>query len=72
MFPQIYETWLKSYLMQVCKPYHYTLVKAEETFKLHPTSMSYLYEVFEHLLRLWMGIWLHIHTVMNKNPSPDL
>jgi hypothetical protein len=54
--------WLKSYLMQVCKPchYHYTLVEAVEPFKLHPMSISYIYEVFEHLLRLWLGIWLHI------------
>ncbi len=58
--PQICESWLKSYLMQVCKPCHYTtMVEAVESFKLHPMSMSFIYEVFEHLLRLWMGIWLH-------------
>jgi hypothetical protein len=49
--------------MQVCKPCHYALVETVEPFKLHPMSMSYIYEVFEHLLRLWMGIWLHTHTV---------
>jgi hypothetical protein len=27
--------------------------------------MSYIYEVFENLLRLWMGIWLHTHTVVS-------
>ncbi len=52
MLPHIYESWLKSYLMQVCKPCHYTLVEAVEPFKLHPMSMSYLYEVFEHLLNI--------------------
>jgi hypothetical protein len=32
------------------------LVEAVEAFKLHLMSMAYIYEVFEHLLRLWMGI----------------
>jgi hypothetical protein len=59
---------MKSYLMQVCKPCQY---KAVEPFKLHPMSMSYIYEVFEHLLRLWMGIWLHTHTITTTNVSPD-
>jgi hypothetical protein len=49
--------------MKVCKPCHYALVEAVEPFKLHPMSMSYIYEVFEHFLRLWMGIWLHTHTI---------
>ncbi len=35
-------------------------------------SVAYLYEVFEHLLRLWMGIWLHIHIVTTTDTSPDL
>ncbi len=72
MLPQILESWLKSYLMQVRKPFHYALIKAVEPFKLHPMSMSYIYEVFEHLLRLWMGIWLHTHTVTTTDTSPDL
>ncbi len=72
MLPQIWESWLKSYLMQVCKPCHYTLIEAVEPFKLHPMSMSYLYEVFEHLLRMWMGIWLHTHTVTTTDASPYL
>jgi hypothetical protein len=58
--------------MQVCKPYHYTIVEAVEPFKLHPTSMSYLYEVFEHLELLGMGIWMHIHSVTTTDVSPDL
>ncbi len=33
--------------------------------------MAYLYEVFGHLLRLWMGIWLHTHTVTTTDASPD-
>jgi hypothetical protein len=72
MFPQICESWLESYLMQVCKPCHYALVEAVEPFKLHPMSMSSIYEVFEHLLRLWMGIWLHTHTITSTDTSPDL
>ncbi len=67
--PQVCESWLKSYLMQICKPYHYMAI---EPFRLHPMSMSYIYEVFEHLLRMWMGIWLHIHTITTTDTSPDM
>ncbi len=42
------------------------------TLKLHPTSMSYIYWVFEHLKQLWMGIWQHIHTVTTTEISPAL
>ncbi len=69
MLPQICEIWLKSNLMQVCKPCHY---KAVEPFQLLPTSMSYMYEVFEHLLTLWMGGWLHTHTITTTDASPDM
>jgi hypothetical protein len=68
----ICESWLKSYLMQVCTLCHYALTEAVDPFKLHPMSMAYLFEVFEHLLRLWMGIWLHNHTVTTRDASPDL
>ncbi len=70
--PQICESWVKSFLMQVCKPCHYTLVEVVEPFKLHPMSRSYIYERFEHLLRFWMGIWLLIHIVTSTDTSPDL
>ncbi len=66
------ESWLKSYLMQVCKPCHSFLIEAVEPFKLHPMSMPYLYESFKHLLRLWMVIWLHIHIITSTDTSPDL
>jgi hypothetical protein len=58
--------------MQVCKPCHYPLVEAVEPFTLHLMSMPYIYEVFERLLRLWMGIWFHIHTITTTDTSPDL
>jgi hypothetical protein len=29
--------------------YYYAIIEAVEPFKLHPTSMSYIYKVFEHL-----------------------
>ncbi len=70
--PQIWESWLKCYLMQVWKPCHFALVEAVKPLKLHPMSMSYIYEVFEHFLRMWMGIWLHTHTVTTTDTSPDL
>ena len=50
------------------------MVEAVEPFKLHPTSMSYKYEVFEnhyHQL-LGMGIWLHTHSIIITDVSPDL
>ncbi len=72
MLPQICESWLKLYLMQVCKPCHYTLVETVEPFKLHSICKTYLCEVFEHFLRLWMGIWLHIHIDITTAASPDL
>ncbi len=70
--PQICESWLKSYLMQVRKSCHYILVEVVEAFKLHPTSMRYIHKRFEHLLRLWIGIWLHIHIITTTDTSPDL
>jgi hypothetical protein len=54
------------------KPYHFAIVEAVEPFTLHPISMSYLYEVFEHLRLMWMGIWMHIHSVTTTDVSPDL
>jgi hypothetical protein len=58
--------------MPVCKPCHYILVEAVKPFKLHPMSMAYIYEVFEQLIRMWMGIQLHTHTVTRTDAAPDL
>ncbi len=71
-FPIFVRVGLKSYLLQVCKPCRYTLVEAVEPFKLCSMSMAYLYEVFECLCRMWMGIWLHTHTGTTTDASPDL
>jgi hypothetical protein len=49
-----------------------TIIEAVEPFKLHPTSMSYIYKVFEHLTQLLMGIWQHTHTVTTIDVCPDL
>ena len=46
------------------------MVEAVEPFKLHITSMLYLYEVFEHLKLLCIDIWMHTHSVTTV--SPDL
>ena len=56
----------------MCEPYHFTVFEAVEPFKLHITSMSYLYEVFEHLQLLCIDIWMHIHSVTTTDVSPDL
>jgi hypothetical protein len=48
------------------------MLKVVEPFKLHITSISYLYEVFEHLELFCIDIWMHIHSVTNTDVSPDL
>ncbi len=48
------------------------MVEAVEPFKLHPTSMSYIYKVFDHLKHLWMGIWQHIYGISTKGGSQHL
>jgi hypothetical protein len=72
MFPQICESWLKFYLMQVCKPCHYALIVAVEPFKLHPMSLSYIHMVFEYLLRFWTGIWLYTLTLLPPQMLPKI
>ena len=47
-------------------------LEAVEHFKLHPTSMLYIYKVFEHLKQLWMGIWQRTYTVTTTEVSSDL
>ena len=59
-------------MMSVWKRSQYAIVEAVKPFKLHPTSMSYIYKVFEHLEQLWMGIWQHTHTVTTTEVSPVL
>ena len=52
---------------------HYTITEAVEPFKLHLTSMSYVYKVCEHCKQLWMGIWQHNHTLTTiTDVLPDL
>ncbi len=48
------------------------MIDVLEPFNLHPTSMSYIYNTFEHLHLLWMGIWVHTHTIITADISPDL
>jgi hypothetical protein len=48
------------------------MVETVEPFKLHPTFMSYKYEVFVHHQMLGMSIWLHTHSVIITDVSPDL
>jgi hypothetical protein len=54
------------------QPCHYALIEAVEPFKLLCTFMAYIYERFEHLLRLLMNIWIHIHIITATDASPDL
>ena len=50
----------------------YTITEAVKPFKLHPTSMLYIYKMFKHFKQLWMGIWQLTHTVTTTEVSPDL
>jgi len=59
-------------MMYMWKWSHYAIVEAVEPFKLHPTSMSYIYKVVEHLKQLWIDIWQHIHTVSTTDNYQDL
>jgi hypothetical protein len=40
------------------------MVEAPNPHRLFPTSMSYVYTVFQHLDMLWIGIWVYPYTVM--------
>ena len=48
------------------------MIEAVEPFKLHITSMSYLYEVFEPLQLLCIDIWMHTHSITTTDVPPDL
>jgi len=39
------------------------MVKAPNLLGVHPTSMIYVYTVFQHHDMLWMGIWAHPYSV---------
>jgi hypothetical protein len=39
------------------------MVEAPNPLGVHPTSMSYVYKVFQHLDMPWMGICLYPYTV---------
>ena len=47
------------------------MIKAPNLLGVHPTSMSYVYKVFQHLDMLWMGIWVHPYTVMPVQVGED-
>jgi hypothetical protein len=55
--------------MKVCKPCHYALVEAVEPLKLHPMSMSYIYERFAELQ---MSPTCRQHVVMTQDFAPIL
>jgi hypothetical protein len=39
------------------------MVEAPNPLGKHPTSMSYIDKVFQHLDTPWMGIWVYPYTV---------
>ncbi len=40
------------------------MVEATNSFRRHPTSISYVYKVFKHLDMLLIDIWVHSFTVI--------
>ena len=39
------------------------MVEAPNPLGVHPTSMSCVYKVFQHIDMLWMDIWVYPYTV---------
>jgi hypothetical protein len=63
MLPQIWESWLKMWVMDMCKRCHYTMAEAVSYFRLLSSFMLYIYKVFAHLLMFWIVIWIYTYTV---------
>ena len=55
--------FLESWGMAESEWYCGVMVEATNSFKLHPTSISYVYKVFYHFDMLWMDI-LHPYIVI--------
>jgi hypothetical protein len=53
------ENWGGAEPKQCCND----MFEAPNLHRLHPTPMSYVYTVFQHLDMLWMGIWVYPYTV---------
>ena len=56
---------------EACKQCHYAMVEAVRPFKLDHIFMSYIYKVSEHLLLLWISIWIHLSTLTIANIDPQ-
>ena len=41
----------------------HAMVEAVEPIKLHPTSMSYIFKLFEHLQLICRAVWQHPYTL---------
>ena len=74
---QIWDSWQKSQVIEVCKPYHDHMIETVINSRLEPTPILYnMWMVFEHLLILLLlrsiWTWMCPHTVTTTNPAPDL
>ena len=47
-------------------------LRLQKPFKLHPTSIWYIFNVYEHSFMWWMGIWMHSYMVTNTSVAPGL
>ena len=56
--------YFENWVMVEPKWYLGVMVEAANSFRLHSTSILYVYKVFKHLDMLWMDIWVHPYTVI--------
>ncbi len=56
--------FLENWGMGEAKWYCGFMVEATNSFRKHPTSISYVYNVFYYLDMLWMDIWVYPYTVI--------
>jgi hypothetical protein len=47
------------------------MVEAPNPLGVHPTSMSYVYKVFQHIDMLWMDISVYPYTVTSVRSGVD-
>jgi hypothetical protein len=52
--------------------HHCAVVEALDPHGMVPTSTSSMYNVFDNVHMLWMGIWINHHAITTALVDPDL
>jgi hypothetical protein len=66
------ENCLITQVIDALNQYHLICAEAVNNFRLHPMSILYAYNMFEPLLTLWIGIWMHPCTINHHKCCPRL